>query len=267
MMNLLDDIVSNKRVEIQKRRKVNSISLLMDTEYYHREARSLINFLRDHPKFGIIAEIKRASPTAGIFGLKYQPAEIVRMYEESGASAISILTDEKFFSGSLNDLQTARRTTNLPLLRKDFIIDEFQLFESKAFGADAVLLIASVLDKNHLHDLYNEARELGLDVLVELYETKEIDKMDFDTMKLVGINNRDLRTFSVDIRRSIELATLLPRDVFVVSESGIGSAVDLITLWKSGIHAALIGESLMKSDHPGKALKTILNEFSHATQS
>jgi indole-3-glycerol phosphate synthase len=202
-----------------------------------------------------------------MFTTKFYPAEIAKMYEVAGAAAISILTDEKYFHGSLSDLGAVREHTSLPLLRKDLILDEIQLFEAKAFGADAVLLIAAALDKHQLKDLHCAARGLGLETLVELYESREIDNIDFDQMKLIGINNRNLKTFTVDIQRSIQIASLLPSNITAVSESGIVSAVDLSSLRKGGIHSALIGGFLMKSDHPGKALRSLLNEFTHADKS
>ena len=227
-------------------------------EYFGRPTVSLRNALQA-PPFGIIAEMKRASPSAGAIRDRMDPTHVAQQFASHGAAAISVLTDERFFSGTLQDLRGVRKNVHLPLLRKEFIIDEYQVFEAKAYGADAVLLIASILEASRLNDLFFAARELQLECLVELYEGSEIDKLNLDQMNMVGINNRDLRTFTVDINRTFTISHDLPKNITIVSESGITSSDDLKRLRAHGISAALIGEHFMKSEHPGKALRQLLD--------
>lgn len=266
-MNILEEITRSKREELTVRKGMVTHAELAGSRYFRQPARSLIRSLVHNPQFGIIAEIKKGSPTKGRFMQVCDPAEIAKMYEDAGAAAISVLTDEKYFYGSLRDLESVRAHTSLPLLRKDFIIDEFQIFEAKASGADAVLLIAGILDKHQLSDLHSAAQELGLEALIELYESREIDNINFDRMKLIGINNRDLKTFTTDIQRTIQIASLLPGDIHVVSESGISTVGDLKILRKAGIRSALIGETFMTSGHPGETLRMMLDGFIHADKS
>jgi indole-3-glycerol phosphate synthase len=206
----------------------------------------------------VIAELKRSSPSAGKINHNVPLDQAAISYDQHGAAAISVLTDMKYFGGELNDLVGVRRNTALPLLRKDFIIDEYQITEAKAHGADAILLIAAVLDKAQLAELNSCARDHNLEALVELYEERELEKLDFATMKLIGINNRDLHTMSVNIDHTFEIARLLPPGTTIVSESGIASPEDLANLYRHGIHAALVGEHLMKSPDPGDALAELL---------
>ncbi|MBI1747584.1 MAG: indole-3-glycerol phosphate synthase TrpC [Acidobacteria bacterium] len=266
-MNILQSILEHTRVEVGSRKSRIKVSSLMEAEFFARETLSLRQTLEKTKPFAIIAEIKRASPSAGNLRTSVDVVDIARQYSKHGAAAISVLTDERFFSGSLDDLCRVRAGVQAPLLRKDFIFDEYQLFEAKACGADAVLLIAGILEGSQLADLHDAARDLSLECLVELYETSEIDILDFDRMKLVGINNRDLKTFHVDFKRSLEMARLIPDGVTLVSESGITSSGDLKRLRSAGIRAALIGEHFMKSERPGSALRTLLESLEHETQS
>ena len=266
-MNILQEIARHKRAEVQRRKAQYSVAELSQTAMFRKKSQPLSAALQRHPHFGIIAEIKKRSPTGGNYLTEYEPWQIGVMYEQAGASAVSVLTDEKYFSGSLDDLRSVRSRTALPLLRKDFILDEIQLYEAKAFGADAVLLIAALLDKHQLKDLHTAATALDLETLIELYESKEIDNIDFDLMKLIGINNRNLKSFETDLRHTQDIASLLPEDTVVVSESGIGSVSDLLVLRTAGIRSALIGETFMKSSHPGEALRSLLDGYIHATQS
>jgi len=264
-MNILETIVEHKREEIAERKRKLKVSALSDMEYFHRQPLSLTKSLRQCERFSIIAEIKRSSPSAGSIAKNISPEKLAQEYQSNGAAGISVLTDERFFSGTLKDLTCVRESISIPLLRKDFIINDYQLFEAKAYGADAVLLIAAILEQSQLHELFAASKELGLECLVELYEQQEIDKLDFDSMNLIGINNRDLRTFTVDLNHSIEIAKLLPHNVTIVSESGIQSSSDLKKLKDVNIHAALIGEFLMKSEQPGYALKQLLQEVNDET--
>ena len=266
-MNILEQIVDHKREEVASRKRATKLSTLADSEYFGRIPVSLIRSLGSHPLFGIIAEIKRASPSAGSLKSGFNPADLACTYQEHGAAGISVLTDERFFSGSLNDVITVRAAVRLPILQKDFILDEYQLFEAKSAGSDAVLLIATVLEKRQLQDLHAAAKDLGLETLVELYESHEIDKLDLDEMKFIGVNNRDLRTFTVDLNRTVEMAQLLPKGITLVSESGITTTEDLKNLHDHGIHSALVGEHLMKANRPGKALADLLEGLKRETTS
>lgn len=262
-MNILDQIVAHKKEELSARRRRRSISGFRDMEYFDRGTISLMESVKDHYPMAVIAELKRSSPSAGVLREHLDPPLLAGEYERSGAAAISVITDERFFGGSLDDLPVVRKAVNVPVMRKDFIIDEYQIFEAKAHGADAVLLIAAILDKSQLTELFMAAGELRMESLVELYEKGEIDKLDFDRMKLVGINNRDLRTFAVDVGRTMEMCKLFPGDVTVVSESGITSIDHLLQLRNAGIAAALIGECLMKSPSPGETLRQLLAGAAH----
>ncbi len=257
-MNILQQIVEHKREEVAKLKRKYSLSDFQSREYFHRKTVSLKKSLNKTKPFAVIAEIKRSSPSAGSLRIDVEPQIVAEEYKANGAAGISVLTDERFFSGSINDLYEVRKVVSLPLLRKEFIIDGQQIYEAKANGADAVLLIAAILEKKQLLDLHSIANEIGLESLIELYEVNEIDKLDFDVMKLVGINNRDLRTFTIDLNHSIKLSRLLPKDVALVSESGIHSSDDVKQLQAAGINAALIGEHFMKSEQPGQALKELL---------
>jgi indole-3-glycerol phosphate synthase len=256
-MNFLQTIVEHKHEEIAGRKAAVGRSSLASMRFFGREPLSLTRAL-SAGSFGIIAEIKRASPSAGTLRRGADPAAIARDYASNGAAAVSVLTDERFFSGTLADLAFVRESTRLPLLRKEFIIDEYQITEAKAYGADAVLLIAAILEASQLNELFLAAGELGMECLVELYEESEIDKLNPDHMRLVGINNRDLKTFSVDINKTLTLSRHLPPTITIVSESGIASSEHLNLLKSHGIRGALIGEHLMTSSDPGRALRQLL---------
>ncbi|HLX11858.1 MAG TPA: indole-3-glycerol phosphate synthase TrpC [Bacteroidota bacterium] len=260
-MNLLDQIVEHKREEISARKREIARSELLGMEFFKRTSLSLHESLVKAKIFGIIAEIKRASPSAGTMKSKITPGSVAEEYQQNGAAGISVLTDERYFNGTVQDLEEVRRAVSIPVLRKEFIIDEYQVIEAKAHGADAILLIAAILERSQLVELYSAAHETGLECLVELYDESEIDRIDFDKMKLVGINNRNLRTLEIDITRSISISRHLPEDTTVVSESGIQSADNLARLHDAGIRAALIGEHLMKSASPGKALAELLEQM------
>jgi indole-3-glycerol phosphate synthase len=267
-MNILQTIVDHKREEIASRKRGVRISDLAQTEFYDRDTRSLTQALERAGKIAIIAEFKRSSPSAGILKNDQSPAGVARDYAANGAAAISVLTDERFFAGTNHDLQSVREAVDLPLLRKDFIIDEFQVHEAKSCGADAILLIAAILEKGHLADLHAAARELGLEALVELYDEKEIDLLDTGTMHLLGINNRDLRSLKVDLDRTVTMSGHFAgmREITLVSESGIREPADLLKLLACGVRSALIGEFLLKSASPGNALRELLNGVGRETQ-
>jgi indole-3-glycerol phosphate synthase len=259
-MSILDDIVRNKREEVASNKNKIAPSDLRNGEFFNRSPISLKTALQDTAPFGIIAEIKRSSPSAGTIKPTLRPDIIAAAYQQNGAAGISVLTDQKFFGGNIADVTNVRRAVTIPVLRKEFIIDEYQILESKSHGADAVLLIAAILERPQIAELFSAASEIGIECLVELYEPSELDRIDFDKMKLIGVNNRNLKTLEVDVSRSIEMLARLPKDVTVVSESGIHSVNDLRRLKEAGIHCALIGEYFMKSPDPGNTLREMLEQ-------
>jgi indole-3-glycerol phosphate synthase len=267
-MNILETIVDHKRGEVASRKRGTRISDLAQTEFYGAGTRSMTRAIAQAKTFAIIAEFKRSSPSAGTRREGPSPVEVAREYAANGAAGISVLTDERFFSGTIQDLRSVRESILLPVLRKDFIIDEFQVHEAKSCGADAVLLIAGILDKAHLADLHAAAGELGLEALVELYDEKEIDRLDLDRMRLIGINNRDLRSFEIDLGRTVTMAAHFApvKGITLVSESGIREPSDLLKLLACGVRSALIGEHFMKSSSPGASLRELLKGVGHETQ-
>jgi indole-3-glycerol phosphate synthase len=206
----------------------------------------------------IIAEIKRRSPSKGVIRENFDPVAIARNYTDNGAAAISVLTEEDFFDGSLDHLLAVREATPLPLLRKDFVFDEYQLYEAVHAGADAVLLIAAMLEAERFNDLLQSAYALGLDVLVEVHDREELDKVMCYDVRLLGVNNRNLRTFDTALDTSFELAVAAPKSITLVSESGIRTREDIDRLRKAGFHAFLIGEELMRAADEGKALRELI---------
>ena len=209
-------------------------------------------------RIGLIAEIKFASPSAGIIREKADPVSIGRVYERSAAAAVSLLTDQRFFGGELDQLPRLKRAISLPVLRKDFIIDEIQVRESFLFGADAILLIARILSHGQLKDLLAAAHAFGLDSLTEVHDRDDLDKAVACGAKIIGINNRDLDTFEVDLKTTIDLAPLVPEGCILVSESGIANGEDIRSLWSHGIQAVLVGSSLMKSENIGAKVEELV---------
>jgi len=212
------------------------------------------------PGISVIAEFKRRSPSAGVLRERVDLDELVSAYERGGASALSVLTEEANFGGSLEDLRSARARCLLPVLRKDFIVDRYQLLEARAADADAVLLIVAALSDSELSALHEQARALGMDVLVEVHDRDELDRALAVGAELIGVNNRDLRDFSVDLQRTMQLRGAIPDGIVVVSESGIGSSEQLRELEREGVDAVLVGESLMRAAEPEQALRALLGE-------
>ena len=208
----------------------------------------------------IIAELKKASPSKGLIRADFRPTDLARELQHAGAAALSVLTDEQFFQGSLDNLRQASSSTSLPCLRKDFIIDEFQILEARANLADALLLIVAALEQKELTSLARAARRLDLDVLCEAHDEQELQRALDAGCDLIGINSRNLQTFEVDLKTAFRLAEKIPASCVRVAESGIHSGADLIALRQAGYEAFLIGESLMKAEHPGKALSKLLEE-------
>ncbi|MBP1648009.1 MAG: Indole-3-glycerol-phosphate synthase [Bacteroidetes bacterium] len=256
-MNLLETILLHKRQEVAARKKEYSVERLRDLPMFARRTLSLKRAL-SAKRMAVIAEIKKASPSRGVLREPFDPDMIAREYVEGGASALSVLTDERFFQGSLEVLASVRKLVHLPLLRKDFILDPYQLTEAKAYGADAVLLIAAALDPARLFELQAEAGSLGLECLVEVHTSEEIASLDQSGCDLIGINNRNLATFATDLSLSLHLRSYIRKDVTVVSESGISTADDLRRLIAGGIHAVLIGEAFMRQERPGEEVARLL---------
>jgi indole-3-glycerol phosphate synthase len=208
----------------------------------------------------IIAEIKKASPSRGLLQPEFHPAFIAHAYEEGGAACLSVLTDKQFFQGSLHDLEAARAAVNIPVLRKDFTLDRVQVWEAAAHGADAILLIAAILDVDEMRALRELASSFGLAALVEVHDAEELAKAVDSGAEIIGVNNRNLQTFEVSLDTSLRLSYLMPSDVIRVSESGIHTLEDIELLGEAGFKAFLIGESLMRSHDPATALKTLLQK-------
>ncbi len=256
--HLLAEIVAAKRAEVAERRaRVSEAELERQAQLAAATRRPFASPLVRGGR-AIIAEMKQASPSGGLLQPDYRPAEIARAYEAAGARALSVLTDGPFFRGSINHLQEARQATGLPVLRKDFLVDPYQVVESAAAGADAVLLIVAVLDAGALHELLHGATELGLDALVEVHTEEEADRAATLGAKLIGVNNRNLSTLAVDVETSLRLRPRLPADAISVSESGLRSREDLNRLEAAGYRAFLIGERLLTAPEPGAALRALL---------
>lgn len=258
MRTVLDSIVSQKREEIAAAKRRRSDSDLERAAADAPPVRDFVAALRSAPDVGLIAEIKKASPSAGLIRDDFDPVEIAKIYETHGASCLSVLTDEQFFQGHLDYLTTVRRAVNLPVLRKDFVLDPYQVVEARAAGADAVLLIAECLDDAALRDLYDRIRSLGMTALVELYEPANLERVLTLDPPLVGVNNRNLKTFVTDLKHTLHLATKMPPDTLLVSESGIRTREDVQRLKAAGCGAILVGESLMRSPDIGKMVDELL---------
>jgi indole-3-glycerol phosphate synthase len=252
-MKILDTIVTQKKEEVAriKSQGVSRPELPVDPP------RGFMQALTQSADIAVIAEVKKASPSKGIISPDFNPTVIASSYEKGGAEAISVLTDEKFFQGSLDYIPLVRQEVKLPVIRKDFIIHELQIEEAINYGADAILLIAAILDKNQIWDYLQMSAELNLDVLVEVHDEKEMEKALVAGSRLIGINNRDLRDFTVDLKTTIRLRKEIPDSVPVVSESGIKTNEDIKMLEDHGIAAALIGETLMRSNDREAALREL----------
>lgn len=259
-MNILDTIIGKKREEVALKRNTLSISVLEKGKFFKEKTLSFKDFLLRKDKTGIIAEFKRRSPSKGIINNTSAIAEVTSKYVQYGASAISVLTDHEFFGGSLDDLAEVA-ADEVPVLRKEFIIDEYQVVESKSHGADIILLIAACISKEEVKNFSKVAKDLGLNVLLEIHNEQELDHI-CDDIDVVGINNRDLKTFKVDINHSIELCKKLPLDKIKISESGIDNASTIHTLKENGFSGFLIGEKFMKEKNPGGAFENFVKELS-----
>ena len=257
-MNILDKIILDKKREVELKKALIPVSQLENSVLFGARTQSLSKNLRNN-LIGIIAEHKRRSPSKQVINHAFSVEEVVTGYQNAGASGISVLTDGKYFGGSSDDLLLAKASTNIPLLRKEFIIDEYQILEAKAFGADTILLIAAVLDRTEIKQLSEFAQSLGLEVLLEVHNREELDKSIMPSLDMIGVNNRNLKTFEVTIEYSKELAINIPDEFVKVSESGINSTKDITELQLFGYQGFLIGEHFMKTENPGKAAKELIN--------
>ncbi len=255
---ILDDIIAYKKEELIETKMRKPFADVKARAADAGPARGFGKELSAGNGIRLIAEVKKASPSKGVIREDFDPVKIARTYEEAGASCISVLTEQKFFQGKLEYLAAIRSTAGLPLLRKDFIIDEYQIFEARAAGADAILLIAACLEKQQIEDFLGITKQTGLDALVEAHTYKELDKSLLAGASIVGINNRNLSTFTVSLRTTLDLLKDIPEDRTVVSESGIKTHDEVIMLEKAGLDAILVGESLMREKDIKKKVEELL---------
>jgi indole-3-glycerol phosphate synthase len=255
--DILERIVAVKREEIAAAKAQRGEASLREEAEAHRNTRGFAAALRAKVAAGqaaVIAEVKKASPSKGVLREHFVPTEIAASYERGGAACLSVLTDERFFQGAAADLQQARAACALPVLRKDFMVDAYQVFEARAMGADCILLIAACLDDAQMADLEAQAHALGMDVLVEVHDGAELDRALRLKTPLVGINNRNLRSFEVSLDTTLDLLTRVPNDRLLVTESGILARGDVRRMRDANVNAFLVGEAFMRADDPGKAL-------------
>ena len=262
--NILDTIIAAKRIEVEERKRSVSVKTLEGSTFFTRETISLKDSLIKGDRSGIIAEFKRRSPSKGLFNGSASAQSITQSYADLGASAVSILTDVEFFGGSNQDLIDSRNIS-IPILRKDFIIDEYQILEARSIGADLILLIAANLTPQEVTRLGSFAKSLGLEVLLELHAEEELGHVS-ENVDIVGVNNRDLKTFTVDLHRSIELAKKIPASFPLISESGIRDAGDINLLKSEGFSGFLIGETFMKEADPAIAFATFIKQLKHSQE-
>jgi indole-3-glycerol phosphate synthase len=249
-MTILDTIIAEKRKHVAECKKLVPLGQFEKHPYFNRFPISLKSRLTTINSSGIIAEFKRHSPSKGTINDKVLPEMITRAYQDAGVAGVSILTDTPFFGGTSEDLIQSRNLLSIPILRKDFIIDEYQLYEAKAMGADVILLIASVLEQAEIKRLASIARNLRMEVLFEVHDLQELDKV-CPEVTFVGVNNRNLKTFQVNIQQSLDLVQHIPKDFPAISESGIDNPDTIKTLRTAGFKGFLIGENFMKSENPG----------------
>lgn len=263
-MNILEEIIQYKRLEVEERKTLYPVKMLEQSIYFNTEVFSLKKHVLQEDKSGIIAEIKRKSPSKGVINAHVSVEHTSTGYVQAGASALSVLTDKKFFGGNNEDLMTARRLNLCPILRKDFVVDEYQIIEAKSIGADAILLIAAALRPDEIVSLARLAHALQLEVLLEVHNEKELQDNLAAEVDLIGVNNRDLKTFVTDIGISKRLAALIPDHVVKVSESGIEKTETIIELKNYGYRGFLMGQNFMQHSRPEEACKQFIDELYRA---
>lgn len=259
-MNILDKIIADKYKEVELKKRLIPASQLESSVLFNRKGLSLATALRDSHT-GIIAEHKRRSPSKETINQNTNVGQVALGYKKAGVCGMSVLTDIKYFGGSLEDLLLARASVTMPLLRKEFIIDEYQILEAKAYGADVILLIAAVLTRAEIKNLSEFAKSLGLDVLLEVHNEEELHKSIMPNLDMLGVNNRDLKTFKVSLDTSKSLSKLIPDEFVKVSESGISSVEAITDLKTYGYQGFLIGENFMKTNNPGKSAADFINQL------
>jgi indole-3-glycerol phosphate synthase len=259
-MDILEKIIADKRREVELKKAIIPVSQLESSVLFNSRTQSLSKLLQNSSS-GIIAEHKRKSPSKQTINSSFTVEEVVNGYQNAGVCGISVLTDMKYFGGSLDDLLLARASVTIPLLRKEFIIDEYQLIEAKAHGADVILLIAAVLTRQEIKYLSEFAQSLGLEVLLEVHNEEELQKAIMPSLNMIGVNNRNLKTFEVSLSYSKELASLIPNEFVKISESGISNVAAVKELQQFGYQGFLIGENFMKTDNAGLAASEFIKQL------
>ena len=260
-MNILNKIIATKKIEVANQKKVVSISQLKKYPEFKRKCNSLKSNLLKINSSGIIAEFKQKSPSKGEINFSVKVEEVTKGYVEAGAAGLSVLTDYEYFGGKVANLAKAREINpNIPILRKDFMIDTYQIIEAKAFGADVILLIAACLEKEQAKVLAEKAKSLGMEILMEIHNEQELETVN-DFVDIVGVNNRNLKTFEVDVETSVNLAKKIPGQFVKISESGLAGDETIHYLRKNGFKGFLIGETFMKTDNPGEACKQLISKL------
>jgi indole-3-glycerol phosphate synthase len=265
-MTILDEIVSSKRAEVAAARKVQPLEELEQRAFAAPEARDFRGALARPGPIHLIAEIKKASPSAKLIRADFDPVDIARTYEKHGASCLSVLTDAPYFQGHLTHLARVRAGAGIPVLRKDFLIDDYQVVEARASGADAILLIAEILDDQQLARLLEQTKRWKIAALVEFHDTANLDRVLGSGADLIGINNRDLHSFHTDLEHTLRLRDRIPSDVLLVSESGIRDRADVLRLEAAGVSAILVGELLMRAHDIGLAVDRLLDRHPENAQ-
>jgi indole-3-glycerol phosphate synthase len=259
-MTILDKIITEKRIEVEAQKKQVPVETLTKSRYFNRNCISLKDALTSENSSGIIAEYKRKSPSKGIINNTSLVEDVTTGYSEAGAAGLSILTDNQFFGGSVDDILSVRDVINVPILRKDFMVDEYQILEAKSIGADVILLIAACLDLDTIKNLAYCAKAVGLEILLELHAAEELEKI-VDVVDMIGINNRNLKDFKVDLEHSLNLASKLPAGAVKVSESGIDNPDTIKMLRSNEFKGFLIGENFMKTSDPALACSDFINKI------
>ena len=259
-MSILEKIIADKRKEVDRQKELVPLDILEKSSYLERKGISLVSELGAKGSSGIIAEYKRKSPSAGVLNEGVDPEPITGAYSEAGAAGLSVLTDQKYFGGTIDDLVRVRRVSELPILRKEFIIDEYQVLESRATGADVILLIAAVLNRNQVQQLSGLAKKLGLEVILEVHEEIELNRL-HNSIDIIGVNNRDLKRMITDVETSRQLAGKIPSEFIKVSESGISNAETIMELKEYGFRGFLIGEHFMQHKNPGTECKRLIKKL------
>ena len=257
---MLQEIIENKRKKVEQQKQLYPTKLLEQSIYFDSKCVSLSHYLTRKDKSGIIAEFKRKSPSKGVINAYADVLETTLGYMQAGASALSVLTEQDYFMGKSEDLTIARNANYCPILRKDFIVDEYQIIESKSIGADAILLIAAALEKDRIKVLYKLAKSLGLEVLFEIHGKEELDKVP-DSDLIIGVNNRNLKTMQVDLKTSFDIINELPKTSLLISESGLSNVEDVKRLKEAGYQGFLMGEYFMRTPNPAEALKQFITKL------